>query len=163
MSEQLASALARALSSVLWVAFCTSTSGCVPHPEVSGKVTITRDGEELVFDTGGNGTRAVDASGEVAGGCIIRNRSELSVTVQEKGATFSFFDLVDQAGLPHVSAEIDGKLYQGACVIVVQEQQRDPYEADVVAGPCDIIRNFDGMGARLETAVFHVSDCSGAD
>ncbi|XYH99963.1 hypothetical protein ACMHYB_09460 [Sorangium sp. So ce1128] len=70
---------------------------------------------------------------------------------------------MDQVGLPHVSAEIDGKLYQGACELVVQEQQGDPYEADVAAGPCEIIRNFDGMEARLETATFHVYDCSGAE
>ncbi|KYG10430.1 hypothetical protein BE21_11970 [Sorangium cellulosum] len=159
MSEQLVGAL----SAVLWVAFGSSASGCVSHPEVSGKVIITRDGEELVLDTGGNGTRVVDASGEVAGGCIVRNQTELSVTVQKEGVAFSFFDLVDQAGLPHVSAEIDGKLYQGACEIIVEERQGDPYEADVAAGPCDLVRLFDGAEARLEMAIFHVSDCSGAE
>lgn len=163
MSEQQATTSARALLSLLGVAVCTSASGCIAHPEVSGKVIIRREGEELVLDTGSNGTRVVDASGEVAGGCIVRNQSELSVTVQKEGAAFSFFDLMDQTGLPHVSAEIDGKLYQGACEIIVQEQRGDPYEADVTAGPCDIIRNFDGSKARLVTATFHVSDCSGAD
>ncbi|WP_081427052.1 hypothetical protein [Sorangium cellulosum] len=163
MSEQQATTSARALLSLLGVAVCTSASGCIAHPEVSGKVIIRREGEELVLDTGSNGTRVVDASGEVAGGCIVRNQSELSVTVQKEGAAFSFFDLMDQTGLPHVSAEIDGKLYQGACEIIVQEQRGDPYEADVTAGPCDIIRNFDGSKARLVTTTFHVSDCSGAD
>lgn len=163
MSQPMANALARSLSSLLWVAVCVSAGGCLAHPEVSGKVIVTRDGEELVIDTGGNGTRVVDASGEVAGGCIVRNQGELSVVVQKEGAAFAFFDMMDQAGSPHASARIDGKLYQGACEIIVQEQQGDPYEADVAAGPCDLVRLFDGGKARLETATFHVSDCSGAD
>ncbi|CAN97039.1 hypothetical protein predicted by Glimmer/Critica [Sorangium cellulosum So ce56] len=163
MSEPMANTLACALSSLLWVAVCVSFGGCIAHPEISGKAVVTRDGEELVIDTGGNGTRVVDASGEVAGGCVVRNKGELSVVVQREGAAFSFFDMMDQAGSPHVSVEIDGKLYQGACEITIEDLQDDPYEADVSAGPCDIIRLFDGAKARLETAVFHVSDCSGAD
>ncbi|WP_437597760.1 hypothetical protein WMF28_34220 [Sorangium sp. So ce590] len=140
-----------------------SICGCIADPEVSGKVTVSRNGEGLVIDTGGNGTKAVGVSDAVSGMCIVRNQGELSVTVAKDGETLSFFDVMDQADSPHASARIDGELYQGACEIVVQEQQGDPYEADVAAGPCDLIRLFDGAKARLETAVFHVSDCSGAD
>ncbi|WP_437480454.1 hypothetical protein WME75_35610 [Sorangium sp. So ce1014] len=148
---------------MIWTAVCVSSGGCLAHPEISGKVIVTRDDEELVIDTGGNGTRVVDAGGEVAGGCIVPKQGELVVAVQKEGAAFSFFDMMDEAGSPHASVTIDGERYQGACEIVVQEQQGDPYEADVAAGPCDLVRLFDGGKARLEKAVFHVSDCSGAD
>jgi hypothetical protein len=85
------------------------------------------------------------------------------VVVAKDGEVLSFFDVMDQAGSPHTSAKIDGELYQGACEILIEGLQDDPYEADVSAGPCDLIRLFDGAKARLETAVFHVSDCSGAE
>lgn len=163
MSETVAGVLGRALRLLFWGAVGALSSGCIADPEVSGKVTVSRDGEALVIDTGGNGTRAVDISDDVSGWCIVRDQGELSVAVAKDGEALSFFDVMDQAGSPHASARIDGKLYQGACEIVVQEQQGDPYEADVAAGPCDLVRLFDGGKARLVTAVFHVSDCSGAD
>ncbi|WP_437294642.1 hypothetical protein [Sorangium sp. So ce426] len=163
MSEAMANAIARVFSSLCWAAVCVSWGGCIAHPEISGKATVTRDGEELAIDTGGNGTKVVDASGEVAGGCIVPKQGELAVAVQKKGAVFSSFDMMDEAGWPYASVTIEGSRYQGACEIIIQEQPTDPYEADVSAGPCDLVRLFDGAKVRLETAVFHVSDCSGAD
>ncbi|WP_437904109.1 hypothetical protein WME95_37360 [Sorangium sp. So ce327] len=163
MSDPMTNALAYAFSSLLLAALCVSSGGCIAHPEISGKAVVTRDGEELVIDTGGNGTRLVDASGEVAGGCIVPNQGKLGVAVQKEGAAFSFFDMMVEADSPYASVTIDGGRYQGACEIIIEEQRGDPYEADVSAGPCDLVRLFDGAKARLETAVFHVSDCSGAD
>ncbi|WP_437809602.1 hypothetical protein [Sorangium sp. So ce1078] len=163
MSETTAGVLGRALPPLFWAFISAWGSGCIADPEVAGKVTVSRDGEELVIDTGGNGTKAVDVSDDVSGMCIVRKQGELSVTVAKDGEALSFFDVMHQADSPHASARIDGELYQGACEIIVQEQQGDPYEADVAAGPCDLVRLFDGAKARLETAVFHVSDCSGAE
>ncbi|WP_437525064.1 hypothetical protein WME79_37325 [Sorangium sp. So ce726] len=166
MSEPMANSLARALSPLFWVVVWSSGGGCLAQaePEVSGKAVVTRAGEELVIDTGGNGTKLVGLDDDPTGLCVVRNSGGLSVVV-EKGddARLSFINVMDGGGLPHVSATIDGDLYQGPCEIIVQEQPTDPYEADVSAGPCDIIRLFDGATARVETAVFHVSDCSGAD
>ncbi|WP_437777172.1 hypothetical protein [Sorangium sp. So ce1097] len=163
MSEAIAGILGRALPPLFWVAVGVSGTGCIADPKVAGKVIVSRDGEELVIDTGANGTKVVDVSDDVSGMCMVRNQGELSVTLAKDGEEFSFFDVMDQADSPHASARIDGELYQGACEIIVQEQQGDPYEADVTAGPCDLVRLFDGAKARLVTAVFHVWDCSGAD
>ncbi|WP_437324714.1 hypothetical protein [Sorangium sp. So ce381] len=163
MSDGGAGVLRRACRLLFWGAVSASSSGCIPDPEVAGKVTVSRGGEALVIDTGDDGTRAVDASDDVSGWCIVRDQGELSVAVAKDGASLSFFDVMDEPGSPHTSAKIDGELYQGACEIIIEGLQDDPYEADVSAGPCDLIRLFDGAKARLETAVFHVSDCSGAE
>ncbi|WP_437645428.1 hypothetical protein [Sorangium sp. So ce362] len=166
MIDPIARAVARTLRPLFWVAVWSSVGGCRAHPEpkVSGKAVVTRAGEELVIDTGGNGTNVVGLDDDPIGLCVVRNAGDLSVVVDNGGdAGLSYVNIMDDGGLPHASAKIDGDLYQGPCAIIVQEQPTDPYEADVTAGPCDLIRLFDGAKARLETAVFHVSDCSGAD
>ncbi len=166
MIDSIANGLARALPPLFWVAVWSSGGGCRadPEPEGSGKVVVTRDGEELVIDTGGDGANVVGLDDDPIGLCVVRNAGELSVAVEEgDGTGLWYVNLMDQDGRPHVSAKIDGDLYQGPCKIVVQEQAADPYEADVSAGPCEMIRLFDGGKARVETAIFHVSDCIGAD
>lgn len=166
MSGPIANTLARTLLPLSWVALWSSGGGCRAHPEpeVSGKAVVTRAGEELVIDTGGDGTDVVGLDDHPIGLCVVRNAGDLSVAVDNGDDTgLSYVNIMDEGGFPHASAKIDGDLYQGACEIIVQEQQGDPYEADVAAGPCDLVRLFDGAKARLETATFHVSDCSGAD
>lgn len=166
MNEPRANPLARALLPLFWAAVWSSGGGCRarPEPQVSGKAVVTRGGEELVIDTGGDGTTVVGLDDDPIGLCVVRNAGDISVVVDNGDDTgLSYVNIMDEDGLPHASAKIDGELYQGACEIIVQEQQGDPYEADVTAGPCDLVRLFDGAKARLVTAVFHVWDCSGAD
>ncbi|WP_437925434.1 hypothetical protein WMF37_41250 [Sorangium sp. So ce291] len=166
MNDPIANALARTLLPLFWVAVWSSGEGCraFPEPEVSGKAVVTRAGEELVIDTGRDGTDGVGLDDHPIGLCVVRNAGDLSVVVDNGDDTgLSYVNIMAGGGLPHASTKIDGDLYQGACELIVQEQQGEPYEADVAAGPCDLVRLFDGAKARLETAVFHVSDCSGAD
>ncbi|WP_437956093.1 hypothetical protein WME76_32170 [Sorangium sp. So ce119] len=166
MSDRRANTLARKLLPLFWVTVWISGGGCRAHPEpeVSGKAVVTRAGEELVIDTGGDGRSFVGLDDHPIGLCVVRNAGDLSVVVDNGDDTgLSYVNVMDEDGLPHASAKIDGDLYQGACEIIVQEQQGDPYQADVTAGPCDLVRLFDGAKARLVMATFHVSDCSGAD
>ncbi|KYF55490.1 hypothetical protein BE04_01425 [Sorangium cellulosum] len=158
-------ALTPALPPLFWVVLWSSGGGCYdnPEPQVSGKAVVTLDGQELVIDTGDNGTKVVDLYDDgVSGACVVRREGEISVVVErDDKAGFWHINPMAQDGRPHVSVTIDADLYQGPCAITVEEQPTDIYEADVTAGPCDAIRLFDGAKVRLETATFHVRDCLG--
>lgn len=166
MIDTTANALVRAIPALFWVALWSSGGGCYdnPEPRVSGKAVVTRDGEELVIDTGDNGAKVVGLYDDgVSGACVVLPEEVSVIVERDHKAGFWKISPMDQDGLPHVSVRIDADLYQGPCAITVEKQSTDIYEADVTAGPCDAIRLFDGAKVRLETATFHVRDCLGAE
>ncbi|WP_437929793.1 hypothetical protein WMF37_11245 [Sorangium sp. So ce291] len=134
--------------------------GCSPDPpSVAGSVTVVLDGEELTIDTGDGGKRPVIGTDDPVSGICTLGAGYLGMWVQHHTAKFGTLDMGDEPGHPHVTAEIAGTAYQGECPIAIEVQRKEPYEADVSAGPCELFRPFDGAVLRLESASFHLTGC----
>ncbi|WP_437561008.1 hypothetical protein [Sorangium sp. So ce542] len=140
-----------------------SASAClccsIDPPSVAGIVTVALDGEELTIDTGDGGKRPVIGTDDTVSGICTLGAGYLGMWVQHHTAKFETLDIGDEPGHPHVTAAIAGTAYQGGCPIAIEVQRKDPYEADVSAGPCELFRPFDGAIVRLESASFHIKGC----